>query len=114
MRTAKRSPNFSNRLISGDTASQRIGVVAPPPLPHPDDIVIDMKTGRVDIRGPMTKEDKAMWDKLRAHKEGCKELIAELEQILRDNPDGEEAAFIRDEIQNQQKLLARIETVMRD
>ena len=42
----------------------RLGIVAPAPLPHPDDIVIDMKTGQVRIVGPFTKEEKAKWDKL--------------------------------------------------
>ena len=35
-----------------------LGVVAPDPIPHPDDIEIDMETGAVIVRGPMTKEDK--------------------------------------------------------
>ena len=42
----------------------RLGITdLPEPLPHPDDIVIDMKTGQVIIKGPMTKEDKAKWDR---------------------------------------------------
>ena len=39
------------------------GEIGPEPLPHPDDIVIDMRTGVVAVRGPMTKEDKAERDR---------------------------------------------------
>ena len=37
----------------------------PDPLPHPDHVVIDMRTGSVEIRGPITPEDKALWDALK-------------------------------------------------
>ena len=62
---------------------ERLGITdAPAPLPHPDDIVIDMKTGNVIVRGPMTKEEKALWDKARVTKAACNEEIAELEILL--------------------------------
>jgi Family of unknown function (DUF5681) len=35
---------------------QRLGIVAPEPLPHPDDIEIDMKTGKVALRGSGDRE----------------------------------------------------------
>ncbi len=41
---------------------RRSGETGPEPLPHPDDIDIDMRTGVVAVKGPMTKEDKAKWD----------------------------------------------------
>src|SRR5690606_20452980 len=40
---------------------KRLGITGPAPLPHPDDIIIDMNTGSVRIKGPMTKEDKVKW-----------------------------------------------------
>jgi hypothetical protein len=39
------------------------GETGPEPLPHPDDIVIDLQTGAVAVKGPMTKEEKAKWDR---------------------------------------------------
>jgi len=42
---------------------EALGVEAPAPFPHPDDIVINMKTGQVEIRGPMTKEEQEDWEK---------------------------------------------------
>ncbi|MEW9834254.1 DUF5681 domain-containing protein [Mesorhizobium marinum] len=41
---------------------ERLGIIAPDPLPHPDHVVIDMRTGQVAIKGPMTKEEKEQWD----------------------------------------------------
>src|SRR5690606_8738846 len=41
---------------------KRQGIEPPSPLPHPDDIVIDMRTGEVRIKGPMTLEEKKNWD----------------------------------------------------
>jgi hypothetical protein len=38
-----------------------LGIVAPDPLPHPDDIVIDVADGTVRIKGPATKEEKDLW-----------------------------------------------------
>ncbi len=32
-------------------------------MPHPDDVVIDMRTGAVAVKGPMKKEDKAKLDR---------------------------------------------------
>jgi hypothetical protein len=37
---------------------KRTGRKGPEPLPHPDDIAIDLRAGTVAIRGPMTKEEK--------------------------------------------------------
>jgi hypothetical protein len=36
----------------------------PQPIPHPDDVIIDFRSGEAKICGPMTKEDKAKWDRL--------------------------------------------------
>lgn len=38
---------------------KRLGIEAPDPIPHPDDLEIDLRTGEVVVKGPMTKEDKA-------------------------------------------------------
>ena len=54
------------------------GLTLPEPLPHPDDIVIDMKIGQVGITGPMTKEDKAEWDRIWDQVEECDRSIGEL------------------------------------
>jgi len=42
---------------------ERDGRPLPTPLPHPDDVILDFRKGTVNIRGPLTKEEKAEWDK---------------------------------------------------
>jgi hypothetical protein len=39
-----------------------LGIAGPEPLPHPDDVPIDVRTGEVSIVGPATKQEKAEWD----------------------------------------------------
>ena len=52
-----------------------------------------MPTGEVEIRGPMTEEEKVVWDRI----EESEAAIAELEGMLAksDNPDNE---FIEEEL----------------
>lgn len=39
-----------------------LGIDEPDPVPHPDDIIIDMRTGRVRTEGPLDEREKAEWD----------------------------------------------------
>ena len=64
----------------------RLGIEAPEPVPHPDHIVIDMNTGSVRITGPMTKEEKVVWDLVQQGAPGLEEEIAKLEKIFADRP----------------------------
>jgi hypothetical protein len=34
-----------------------LGLQVPNPIPHPEDIIVDMGTGTVVIKGPMTPEE---------------------------------------------------------
>jgi hypothetical protein len=40
----------------------RLGISLPDPVPHPDDLVLDARTGTVQIRGPKTKEEFDLWE----------------------------------------------------
>jgi Family of unknown function (DUF5681) len=75
---------------------ERLGVTGPEPLPHPDDIVIDMKTGQVIVKCPVTKEEKVVWDRLRARRDACDSEIEELTAMLKDRKNKR----IRDQIEN--------------
>ena len=41
---------------------RKAGLPEPAPLPHPDDIILDVGTGGVNYAGPQTKEQKARFD----------------------------------------------------
>ena len=90
------------------------GTTGPEPLPHPDHVIIDMKTGDVRIKGPMTKEDRKRWDKFRERKAECDMSIAENEQFLRDNPDCEYKQVVIDDIEHERKIKAMISKVIPD
>lgn len=66
------------------------GLQVPKPVPHPDDIFINMQTGRVEIKGPMTPDEIPRWERLREHKAIIGDLIARLKKELQKNPDDKE------------------------
>ena len=58
---------------------ERLGITdAPPLLPHPDDIKLDLRAGTARIVGPMTKEEDVVYDLWVAQKQ---ELLAKLEKL---------------------------------
>jgi hypothetical protein len=40
----------------------RLGIREPDPIPHPDDIMVDMRTGHVRTEGPLDEREKRKWD----------------------------------------------------
>jgi hypothetical protein len=86
----------------------------PEPLPHPDHIVIDMHTRDVRITGPMTEEQKAVWDKLQAQKQECDETIAELEEMLKEKCTKRDREFLLDDIEREKRIRARIARMIPD
>ena len=50
----------------------------PAPLPHPDHVVVDIRSGSVRFAGPATKEEKAEWDFILNEKAVLEESIAAL------------------------------------
>ena len=90
------------------------GVTGPAPLPHPDDIVIDMRTGQVQIRGPMTREDQSAWDALRARKRECMQELEDLRALLTEDPDRPDRARIEEDIEHEARMLEMICKVIPD
>lgn len=81
------------------------GASGPEPLPHPDDIRIDMNTGVVRITGPMQKHEKPLWDELKEKKTMFEAELAELRQELEDASEHEHRKIIEDEIALVEKIL---------
>ena len=42
---------------------RRLGLNEPDPIPHPDDISIDMRSGHIRTEGPLDEGEKRLWDK---------------------------------------------------
>ena len=93
---------------------KRHGIIAPDPIPHPDDIVIDFNTSGVRIKGPFTKEEKAHWDWMRARKEEFKMSIMESEAMLKKNPKASCNHIIRDDIKHEKRILEIISRIIPD
>ena len=82
--------------------------MAPDPIPHPDHIEIDMSTGRVLVKGPMTKEEKAHIEWVLDRKAEFERELADLKQMLIDNPNYEHRKFVEDDIRHDEKILELI------
>lgn len=92
---------------------EQMGVTnLPDPLPHPDQIKIDVNTGEARVQGPMTKEDKAeleLWMKRRA--DWQEELQDCQKQLLEEDDEGVKT-LIRHDIDHAKKLLGLIELII--
>ena len=93
---------------------KRFGLSGPEPLPHPDDIFIDLQAGTATVRGPMTKEDKANWVFLRQRKAACDQQIIALVERLRDESDEETRQSILADIERERDLRAKIAMLIPD
>ena len=77
---------------------KRLGISGPKPLPHPDDVIVDVRRDTVHIVGPATQEEKGYWEELRSY---LPEFEAELKELeaKRDDP----------ACRNRRKLITEIE-----
>jgi hypothetical protein len=78
------------------------------PLPHPDDIVVDMKSGQVRFNGPITKEEKAEWDRMWDQVEECDQTIRELSAELKSRKNARYRRFMEDDIAHAKRIRAVI------
>jgi hypothetical protein len=81
----------------------------PDPLPHPDQIELDMREGTVRMIGPMTKKEKQTVDEWNARMPEIKEAVEALKIDLERDLDEDERAEILKHIKIGEELLAKIE-----
>lgn len=91
-----------------------LGLIGPEPLPHPDDIVIDMNTGEARIYRPMTKEDRAIWDELRKRLDDSREEIEELTKLAADPESASYRHIFEADIEFEKKISDRIQNAIGD
>ena len=88
---------------------RRMGVKhLPDPLPHPDQIRIDMREGTVRMVGPMTREEKAEVDHWREKLPLIAEAVADLREQLPYETDPEERASIEEHIRIGEEMTEKI------
>lgn len=92
---------------------ERLGITGgEEPLPHPDHVIINFRTGEVSIKGPATKEEKARYDLFAKGKVEFTAELEELEQLLRDEPQYRE--HILADIEHTKKMLEIVKRVIPD
>ena len=80
-------------------------IIAPDPLPHPDDVVIDYQTGAVNIRGPMSKEQLADLDTLLDRQQDFEAELLQLEQDINDPACADHRHILEGEISHAKRVL---------
>lgn len=65
--------------------AERCGLPVPQPLPHPDDVVIDVRTSQVRYEGPITKEEKRSWDRLLAFRDDQQDEVSHFAEAYQRN-----------------------------
>jgi hypothetical protein len=75
------------------------------PIPHPDDVRIDLHHGKVRIVGPWTKEDKAERDGWIAQRPELEAVLQDLEYKLGSEDDPELLAIYEVDVINTRKLV---------
>jgi hypothetical protein len=93
---------------------KKLRLPVPEPLPHPDHIIIDMKTGTAHVKGPFTREEKKTWDELRARKAQCLESIKEIRKLLKNPKNADIADLLEEDLKFEQDLYLKISTVIKD
>jgi hypothetical protein len=70
--------NYKTSWIAELARRKKLGIIMPPPLPHPDDIEIHYAERYVLIKGPATEEEKAAWPRWERYRD---KLEAELREL---------------------------------
>lgn len=89
-----------------------LGIIAPDPIPHPDQVQINFRTGEISIKGPMTKEEKATFELWRSRKVDFEQELEELRSMLAAGDQEIDPAILRDEIARTERVLKIISKVV--
>lgn len=79
-------------------------ITGPEPLPHPDDVRLDFGTSQVTYTGPVTKEQKAEWDRHYDLVEDCDREIEALTTELKRTRSKSKRTLLEDDIAKEQRV----------
>ena len=86
----------------------------PEPLPHPDQVRIDVREGTVSMTGPMTPDEKAELDHWQAQLPMLRDAVDNLREDLKQEADPEERASIEEHIRIGEELHEKIAKALGD
>lgn len=76
---------------------RRLGIEEPDPIPHPEDVIIDMRTGHVRTEGPMDEREKRSWDERIARRDEAQaEVNSFAERYRRSRSDEHRARWLEE------------------
>ena len=84
---------YKQRWTEELSRRQRYGIEEPDPVPHPDDIIIDMRTGHVRTEGPLDEREKVSWDERLARRAQAQEEVNCFSQKFRRSRSAKLKAF---------------------
>lgn len=84
----------------------------PPPLPHPDQVIIDMNAGTARVQGPMTKEEQRELTVWIARRDDWAAELQDIEEHLRTETDPAIRKLLEDDKAHAEKLLALIDPLL--
>ncbi len=92
------------------------GLPEPMPVPHPDDVIVDVRKAEVRYEGPITPEEKKRWDRLLEFRDEQQELVSLAARLYHetDEADAELHANRREAWQQAQSLYDRINDPLPD
>jgi len=56
--------------------ARRHGLPEPTPIPHPDDVILDMRRAEVRYEGPLTADEKKHWDRMLEFRDDQQEEVS--------------------------------------
>lgn len=83
---------------------RRLGLLDPQPVPHPDDIVLNVDTGDVKFFGPKTKEEKQRLEEILARRDQAQEEVNYFAEKLRQARSPKWKAFYLEELHWEQRM----------
>lgn len=84
----------------------------PQPLPHPDQVIIDMNAGTARVQGPMTKEDRQELEDWKKRRDDWVTELQDIEEHLRSESDPDIRKLLEDDRVQAEKLLAIIDPLL--
>lgn len=84
----------------------------PEPLPHPDNVIVDLYTGTVRIVGPATKEEKVRYDELVSRREVFVEEVVDLEAMIAASEDASLAAMLHEDLARSKRIIDLIDSAL--
>lgn len=105
-----------NYKVEWDEELQRraaLGITdLPDPLPHPDQVIIDMNTGMARVQGPMTKEDLAQLEHWTKRRDVWAGEVSGLTEALSSEIDERIREIMQVDLEHARKMVETIEIAL--